>query len=197
MTADTRADDAPRWERRAWAAEFPDLPDPAGEPESEEIYLLPPHPSGINVKVRGDTLESKELLTAAHGLQLWRRAGSVRFPAEGSLLTDELWRRLGVALPLVGRVSRAEFVAKLGERPRRLATARVHKRRRLFEIGGCRAEVCRVRLAGRIIATAAIEEASAERAATAARLLGLHRWRNLDYVSALLDARLPWRPICG
>ena len=189
----TAAGEAPRWERRAWAADFPGLPDPLGEPETEEIYFLPPHPPGINVKLRGDALEIKELLTAEQGLQLWRPAASIRFPAEGATLTDELWRWLRVTLPMAGCVSQADFVERLVERPRRLAIARVHKRRRLFEVQGCRAEVCRVRRGNHVISTAAVEEACRDRAAAAARTLDLQRWRNLDYVSALLDSRLPWR----
>ena len=53
--------DTPRYEYRAWAPAFPGLPQPEGEAWSEETYLVALGLLSLNIKIRDDALEIKQL----------------------------------------------------------------------------------------------------------------------------------------
>ena len=89
-----------RFEYRAWAATFPELPQPEGEPWREETYLLPPHLASRNVKIRDGALEIKELVSEKDGMQSWHPAAKLEFPIAASALERELLLLLHLGIVL-------------------------------------------------------------------------------------------------
>lgn len=177
----------PVWERRAWAASFPGL-SPPGEAEEwgEEAYLLPIGLGGRNIKVRGGALEIKDLLVQSADAQLWRDAAHLPFPIPSATIERELILRLALNQPCSReRYTADQLLGELLGGRHNLAIVRLRKRRRVFESAGCRAEVGEVELDGRRILTACAEHEDPDRLRRAVAELGLDRYPNLDYPSAL------------
>lgn len=179
----------PVWERRAWAASFPGL-SPPGEAEewSEEAYLLAIGLGGRNIKVRGDALEIKDLLVQREDMQLWRDAARLTFPIPSATVERELILRLALNQPCSReRYTEDQLLGELLGPRHNVAVVRLRKRRRLFEAaGGCRAEVAEVEVAdGRRTLTACAEHEDPDRLRRAVVELGIDRYPNLDYPSAL------------
>ena len=185
----------PVWERRAWAASFPGL-GPPGEAEewAEEAYLLPIGLGGRNIKVRGDALEIKDLLAQRADAQLWRNAARLPFPIPSATVERELILRLALNQPLTReRYTRDQLLGELLGGRHNVAIVRLRKRRRIFESAGCRAEVGEVELDGRRILTACAEHEDPARLRQAAAELGIDRYPNLDYPTALTRLVVPRR----
>ena len=174
---------SPRFERRAWAAAFLDLPDPSAVAASEETYLLWQGRPDFNLKLRGGRLELKELIAEKNGLQQWRPGPKLGFPLAGQELCQ-----LGLASP--GRsVTYEDLAALLPDLEQAgLLAVPLRKRRLLFERSGCRAETAIVEARGKRLATAAVEDMDAALVRRAAAEMGLDRWPNLSYPTTLL----PW-----
>lgn len=182
------------WERRAWAPSFPGLGPPGeAEPWGVETYLLPLGLAGRNIKIRGGegggdvaALEMKDLVVQRGDLQLWQPAARLPFPIPAHLVERELIVRLALGQPLRReRFTVEDLLADLALARGNVVVVRLRKRRRLFEAAGCRAEVGEVEIDGRRILTACIEHPEADRVALAATELGIDRYPNLDYPSAL------------
>lgn len=185
----------PVWERRAWAASFPGL-GPPGEAEewAEEAYLLPIGLGGRNIKVRGDALEIKDLLAQRADAQLWRNAARLPFPIPSATVERELILRLALNQPLTReRYTQDQLLGELLGGRHNVAIVRLRKRRRIFESAGCRAEVGEVELDGRRILTACAEHEDPDRLRQAAAELGIDRYPNLDYPTALTRLVVPRR----
>lgn len=177
---------APRFERRAWASAFPGLPQPGEEPWTEDIYLVALGLTNRDIKIRGGALEIKELVLEAHGLQLWRPAARLEFPIPALTLERELMVLLQIGEPLRRpRYGPEEIMEDIVRRRRNVAAVPVRKRRRLFEVKGCRAETALVELAGQRAMTAAAEHEEADRLLEAVAEMGLDRYLNLSYPQVL------------
>jgi hypothetical protein len=173
---------SPRFERRAWAPAFPELPDPAAEQGAEEIYLLRPGRADFNLKLRDGRLELKELVALHDGLQQWRPTAKLEFPLPSAELG-----KLDIEPP-AAPVDYPSFEALRPVLERAgLVVLPLCKRRRLFERAGCRAETALVEAAGRRLATAAVEDVDPERVRRAAVEMGLDRLPNRAYPAVLLD----------
>jgi hypothetical protein len=175
----------PRFEYRAWAEAFPDLPRPESEPFADEVYLIPLGLGGRDIKIRGGALEMKDLLLEQDGLPLWQPAVRLEFPIPAHLVERELLERLALNQILRRRrYTQEELLEKLETR-RNIAVVPVQKRRKLFEVAGCRAESGEVLVAGRRLLTAAAEHESPGALRRAVAEMKLARYPNLDYPSAL------------
>lgn len=181
----------PVWERRAWtdaAAPFPGLSPPGGaEAWAGEAYLLPVGLGGRNIKVRAGALEIKDLLLQRADAQLWLDAARLPFPIPSATVERELILRLALNQPTSReRYTEEQLLGELLGARHNVAVVRLRKRRRLFESAGCRAEVAEVELGdGRRALTACAEHEDPDRLRRAVAELGLDRYPNLDYPSAL------------
>ena len=176
----------PRFEYRAWAEAFPDLPRPESEPFTDEVYLIPLGLGGRDIKIRGGALEMKDLVLEQDGLPLWDPAVRLEFPIPTRLVERELLERLALNQVLQRqRYTQEELLEELAEARRNIAVVPVQKRRRLLEIAGCRAESGEVLVAGRRLLTAAAEHETPDTLRRAVGEMKLARYPNLDYPAAL------------
>jgi hypothetical protein len=176
----------PRFEYRAWAEAFPDLPRPEGEPFADEVYLIPLGLGGRDIKIRGGALEMKDLLLEQDGLPLWQPAVRLEFPIPARLVERELLERLALNQVLRRqRYTQEELLEELAEARRNIAVVPVQKRRRLFEVAGCRAESGEVLVAGRRLLTAAAEHETPDALRRAVGEMKIAKYPNLDYPAAL------------
>lgn len=178
---------SPTYEYRAWDTAFHDLPRPEGTFE-EEIYLLPLGLSGRNLKLRGQALEIKDLLQEVDGLQLWLPAARLEFPIPAHLVERELLLRLALNQVLTReRYTREELLAEVVGARENVLSVPLRKRRHLYEVEGCRAEVCEIEFGERRILSACAEH---EDPATLRRAIGrmlLDRYPNIDVPTALAN----------
>jgi hypothetical protein len=175
--------DAPRHEYRAWAQAFPGLPQPEGEAWSEETYLVALGLQSLNIKIRGGALEIKQLRHDPGGPQLWALSARLEFPVPALALERELISLLQIGQPL--RRERYDVAAILedivGAR-RNVVAVRLRKRRRLYEVEGCRSETTEVELPdGTRVTTAAAEGEDGRRVLAAAGAMGLDGLPNTSY----------------
>lgn len=186
MEAEERA----RFEFRAWAPAFPDLPQPEGDDWSSEIYLIPLGLLTKSVKIRGDALEIKEMVSDRDGLQLWRPAARLTFPIPAATLERELMVLIKIGQPLHHeRYGADELLEDVAGTRRNVVAVPIRKRRHLFEVEGCRAECTEVEHAGRRIMTVAAEHEQPARLLAAVRAMKLERFENLAYPSELSRLR--------
>lgn len=177
-----------RYEYRAWAEAFPDLPQPDDEPWVEETYLLPLGLVGLGIKIRGDALEIKELLTDRDGFQLWSPAARLAFPIPALTLERELMVRLAIGEPLRRkRYGPQEIMTDIVQARRNVIAATLKKRRRLFEVASCRAETAAVEVEGQRMMTAAAEHEDMDQLRRAVAEMKLDRYPNLSYPETLLQ----------
>jgi len=176
-----------RFEYRIWGHAFPELPSPDQEPESREVYLVPPGVDGSNVKIRREALEIKRLLGVRAGLQHWLPALRCVLPLPATVIEEHLCPELGVAPPPLRRASYdlGQFLAEVATALPGVRVVSLVKRRRPFEIAGSRAERTRVTIADITLESAAIEAERFEWAARATDELKLRRAPNIDYVTAI------------
>ena len=169
-----------RYEWRAWASAFPDLPNPATGQESSETYFLLPGHDGCNLKLREGRLELKRLAGVSHGLQRWRFSPAKEFP----LAVDDLPPPVRACMASVEFLP-GEHELRAALRRAGLAVVDIRKLRRLFSVDGCQAEVTLVEQAGAMATTAAIEAETLDAARQAVASLELDRWPNRAYPAAL------------
>ncbi len=124
----------PRWEWRAFAADFgqaPALLRAAGEPrvrESAETYILSKN-SADNTKIRFELMDIKTLRQVDdHGLEQWFPLMKAGFPIEAQALSTTLrsWKTGGLSAD--APVSYADFMAYVDAHPDLVSVA-VTKRR--------------------------------------------------------------------
>ena len=187
MTPDT----TPRYEYRAWADAFPDLPRPDAEPWAEETYLLALGLLSRNIKLKDDALEIKELVADRGGLQLWRPSARLELPVPALTLERELMVLLQIGQPLRHeRYGVAEIMDDIVGARRNVVAVPLRKRRHLYEVEGCRAEVAEIEVNGQRTMTTAAEHEEADRLMAAMKAMGLDRYANLSYPEALSRMRL-------
>jgi hypothetical protein len=178
--------DKPRYEYRAWANAFPDLPQPDGEEWTEETYLVPLGLPSLSIKLRDGVLDIKEWKAGQDGPQLWQAAARLTFPIPAPTVDRELVTRLQISLPLSReRYGPDELVRDLLDARRNVVAVAVRKRRRIYDADGCRAETTAVEIGGQPFMTAAIEHESAAKVASTARKIGLDGFPNRSYPEVL------------
>lgn len=178
----------PLYEWRAWAPSFPDLPQPTEEDGwDDETYIIARSLLGLNVKIRGDTLEIKELLADRDGLQLWSPSAKLAFPIPALTLERELMVRLQIGQPLHREhYGQRELFEDVVLARQNLLPVRLRKRRHLFIMHGCRAENTEVEVAGERFMTAAVEHEVPEEVRAAVIAMKLDHHPNLAYPAALM-----------
>jgi exopolyphosphatase/guanosine-5'-triphosphate,3'-diphosphate pyrophosphatase len=181
----------PRWEWRTFGSRFGMAEDhfgaltPAAVQESDELYLL--SGEGANVKVRAGRVDVKILLDIGpEGLERWGPLAGMGFPlAAAGVVT--VFDALRLPVPPLARHAYTldQLVTELVPRGGPVRAVAVHKRRLLYGIGGCTAEVADVVADGRATRTIAIESEDAEAVSAAVRALGLEGYLNTSYPRGL------------
>jgi hypothetical protein len=179
--------DTPRYEYRAWAQAFPQLPQPEGEPWSEETYLVVLGLVSLNIKLRQDRLEIKQLKLETEGLQLWQSSARLPLPVPALVLERELMTLLQSGQPLHREhYDAAAILVDVVEARRNVAAISLRKRRRLLDAAGCRGEITEVEFPdGSRGMTAAVEDGVAANAQAAVRAMRLGDLPNLPYPRVL------------
>ena len=163
--------------------------------ESDEFYIVAPGYEDHNVKLRYGTLDIKALIGRQDGLEHWRPVLRVAFPIAADVLAEEVLPLVGLAEPALSReaYSQERFLEEVIHPQPGLILARVAKRRLMFLIEACRAELAEVRIDGRETESLAVESPNAAAVLRVTARLGLEGLENLCYPRAIerLVGRVP------
>lgn len=180
----------PRYEYRAWAPRLDevagrirDLGDPAARSESTEVYLVSPHVSHVNPKVRNGTLDVKVLLGVFDGFERWEPRLKAAFPLDDATLRDGVFPMLGLPAPTLGRTSFAleQLLAEVVDPHPGLHAVSVAKRRDSFRVADCMAELADVTVTDQRLQTVAVESSDPAALRRVSELVGLLHHANLNY----------------
>jgi hypothetical protein len=191
----TTGDDA-RFEFRVWDDRLDGVSErlgavsEAGEVrESAETYLVSSAVFDANPKIRADLLDIKVLVAVRDGFEQWTVHRKASFPIHAGVLTDDLFPLLGLAPPSLERetYTLSQLVDELvGSQPD-LAAVDVTKRRQMYSVNACGAEVSEVRIEGREIGTVAVESTDLDALREVRREIGLETYDNVSYPRAIRD----------
>ena len=183
---------APRYEYRVWAQDLAELHarlkkqcEPLSVRVSAEIYLV--FGADVNVKIRSEILDVKEILRTEQGFQLWTPTLKEAFPLAAATVRDVL--RLAGPNPPTFRVEyleMADFLA-LAKEAGAVVTA-VSKRRSGYSHEGCLLEFAEVNVEGSGLHTVAVESEDLDTAIEVVAQMGIDGLPNRSYPVALRQA---------
>lgn len=153
----------------------------------DDIYLMHPHGHRLLVKLRaGRRLEIKRRHRDVGNVQNWSMPVSKGFPL-GPRTRADLTRALSLrkGISRAAGLSPAHLLAALGTSDDGVTLHTVRKSRLLFGTGACRAEICRVSVAGWSGMTIALESADLPALVAALDDLRLGGLPNRSYGEAL------------
>jgi exopolyphosphatase / guanosine-5'-triphosphate,3'-diphosphate pyrophosphatase len=176
----------PRWEWRTFGDDFGDAEahfaalSTERVQETDEIYLLS-LVSDASVKVRGGLMDVKRLEQVADGLEQWRPVLKAEFPLPAQDAGHVL-EALGTGAAPSGRAEYdlAQLLDELVRPSPQLLVVEVHKVRRHFTVGGCRAEVSELRTDRGSRRTIAVESEDPGAVIAAVSGLGLSSRANVN-----------------
>jgi hypothetical protein len=183
----------PRFEYRVWA---PDLTELAGRlamhctpiavRTSEETYLIHPR-TDLNIKIRAETLDIKQLVRIQQGFQLWTPILKEAFPISASAaaqvmgyLTDAPTADEHAPLGI------DDFLARAKDAGSTMVT--VAKQRRGYLHEACILEFAEVAINGSGVHSVAIESEDLDAALAVADHLGINELPNQSYQRAIRHA---------
>jgi exopolyphosphatase/guanosine-5'-triphosphate,3'-diphosphate pyrophosphatase len=181
----------PRWEWRTFGTRFAHAEsafaklEKKGVQETDEIYLLTE--KGSNVKIRAALLDIKVLQKVNEaGLEQWMPVMKEGFPASAATIR-EVFKAMQVTPPDLTRdgYTLDQFLAELIEPSKAVRSARVHKRRVRYVVGGCTSELSDVTVDGFETRTIAVETEDAAAVVAAVESLGLSGYVNTNYSRGL------------
>jgi exopolyphosphatase/guanosine-5'-triphosphate,3'-diphosphate pyrophosphatase len=181
----------PRWEWRSFGRRFGEAETrlaaltPGGVQESDEIYLL--SGAGGNVKVRDALMDIKVLRQVnADGLEQWTPVMKAGFPLPAAEAA-EVFGALRFPVPSLSRASYTldEIIKEFAALGCAIREVKVHKRRTLYTVGSCMAELCDVVANGKSTRTIAVESEDAAKVIRAVKDLGLGGYMNTSYPRGL------------
>jgi hypothetical protein len=186
--------DAPRYEFRAWARDlcalFEQMQSLARSTEIKEcrdLYIVTTGITTFSTKIRGATLDVKQLIERRRPLERWRSYRKLQFPIAGHELRANISPVLGASpddFPSDSYDVQGFMQQAIAPYPDLRAVA-VQKTRYLFAMDACQAEYAEV-----IVDDARLESVAVESESVAATLrviarLGLRGRVNLNYQDAL------------
>lgn len=157
--------------------------------ESAETYLVSTAVLDANPKARADLLDIKRLVDVRDRFEQWTVHRKLEFPVDAAALADDLFPLLGLTPPQLQReaYSLAELVGEVVASHPDLAAVDVTKRRQMYTVDACRAEMSDVSLAGRQIRTVAVESTDLDALREVRRMLGVDTYDNMSYPRAIRD----------
>jgi len=155
--------------------------------ESSEVYIVSAGNRKNNVKIRYNTLDIKVLLKEEKGLQQWSPLTRVGFPLEMGSVRNEVFPRLGVAVPEFKRTvyTLDQYLEEIVRPHPELSIARVFKRRFGYIINGCLSEIAELLINSAAIKTVSVESVNIEELLQTKDMLGLHGYENVNYLLAI------------
>ncbi len=184
-------DVVPRYEYRVWARDLGELRarlegacDPTGTRTSRETYIISAMPD-INVKIRDEALDVKQLIGTERDFQLWTPILKQTLPVSAAII-DEVVRLLGAdPLPRTEAPREArEFTRLVADHPD-LAVVGVAKRRHGYTVDGCILEFAEVTMDGVRVDSVAVEADDLTAATAVADRLGISAYPNESYPAAI------------
>lgn len=179
------------FEFRIWGADADELGRairrrgrPSGEKTGCDSYLLLAGEPSLGIKARDGRLDVKRRIEVVDGLERWQPVFSAAFPLVSA---RELPERIAAAAGdrTIGSIEDLREAVRVSF-PSALVV-RVGKRRRLFDLAGCKAEVDEVEVRGRTLGSAAIEHEDARTLAGVLAEIARNGWRNAGYPEMLLE----------
>jgi hypothetical protein len=159
--------------------------------EATDTYLIPFKASAHSAKLRGEQLDVKTLLTVKSGLEQWTPAFKATVPLEKLELREQAFSLLGA--PFRGLetadslidVNQTDLVEKIARQVPELGVAEVFKRRYLFTVGQCSAELVELSVNGAWLMSVCVESVVPEAVHALCRELGLDDYPNHSYLTML------------
>ena len=183
----------PRYEYRVWA---PDLTELAGRLEmvctplgvrvSEETYVVHPR-TDLNIKIRAETLDIKQLVRIQQGFQLWTPILKEAFPLSASSAAEAMgYLAETPSADKQASLDMDEFLARAEETGTAMAT--VTKHRHGYVLEECILEFAEVTINGLGLHSVAIESEDLDSALAVADRLGINEHPNESYQRAIRRA---------
>jgi hypothetical protein len=184
----------PRYEYRVWASDLTELAarlaqrgEPLGVRGSDETYFVGHRPD-LNIKIRSEVLDIKQLIGSEEGFQLWTPILKEAFPLPASSAREVL-AHLAESDPPDGRDEPLDidnFLALAAEVGASVAT--VTKRRHGYVLEGCILEFAEVAIDGSHLHTVAVESEDLNTAVEVAGQLAINDLPNQSYPTAIRHA---------
>ena len=177
----------PRYEYRVWA---PDLTEPAGllamhctplgVRVSEETYVVHPR-TDLNIKIRAETLDVKQLVGTQQGFQLWTPILKEIFPLSGSAAAEAMGYMAESPSSAGGTVPLDvdDFLDAADKAGAVVAT--VAKQRHGYGLEECILEFAEVTIDGFSVHTVAVESEDLDNTVAMAGRLGIDELPNQSY----------------
>lgn len=187
-------DDSPRYEFRIWSQDFGHLfnclrtigrlCDIQG---CTDRYIVSSEVTTFSAKIRGSSIDVKQLVERRRPLEKWRAYLKLEFPLDRRTLQATIAPVLALEPERLAldRYSADSFLRAAVARNPSLACVTVQKTRFLFSVGGCRAEYTAASVAGSMLDTVAIEGPEPAAVLRLITRLGLRDHENLDYPRAI------------
>jgi hypothetical protein len=185
--------DATRYEFRRFGEDFAvmrerfaALGDGKKQAPSRETYIVTRLNIESNVKIRAGRLQVKTLRGRLQALEEWARPLDAEFPVSVEEIESIVVPALGLDLEIGrgGALTEGALLSVLAGQPA-LATIKVDKQRRLYDLGNCIAEYCELRVGDDKLETIAIETLDAEAAFAVLNKVGLGEAPNESYAEFL------------
>ncbi len=187
-----------RYEYRAFAKNFGLVEDrlrgraqPVRIQESNDTYLVPFSASAHSPKIRGQKLDVKTLLTVKTSLEQWTPSFKTDLPIKDQSLAERAFDLLGAPYPGLDSadalvdMNETQLVESVGRRAPELGVALVFKRRQLFTVGHCSAELVELSVNGAWLMSVCVESVVPEAVHSLCNDLGLNQYPNHSYLSML------------
>jgi hypothetical protein len=183
-----------RFEFRVWADQLDELGDrlrsqaePLEVRESTDTYFVSTSTVDANPKARADLLDIKVLVGVSEGFEQWGVRLKAGFPIDAALLRTELFPLLGLASADLEReeYSLSQLLAEVVDAHPDLAAVEVTKRRQMYAVNDCIAEITDATIADREIQTVAVESTDLGALTDVRRALGLDGHDNVSYPRAI------------
>jgi len=153
----------------------------------EERYILAAGIDDLSVKVRGGKLEIKCLQVVHQRLERWMPSASAPFPLSPNFLASAVLPALRVDHVELRpwAYGADELFDEVVQDSPNLCAVRVFKRRHLFELDRCKAEIVAMHLDGVAVCSVAAESADPEALTALIGALGMDGHENVNYPRAL------------
>jgi hypothetical protein len=151
--------------------------------EVHDTYLVTTATDGNNVKIRGQSLSVKKLMSVEQELELWRPSLKLDFPIAASAINKKIFKVLAVQVPLLDEeeFNTETFIMNVVRPHPEVRVAEVFKRRFLFQVERCKVEIDELLVNGAAIQSIAIESEEAAEVLRIRQLLDMQRYGNVSY----------------
>jgi hypothetical protein len=156
--------------------------------EVQDTYLVTSATESNNIKIRGQSLSVKKLISVEQELELWRPSLKLDFPIAASAINKKIFKVLAVPVPLLNgeefntdTFNTDTFIMSVVRPHPEVRVAEVFKRRFLFQVERCKVEIDELLVNGAAIQSLAIESEEAADVFRIRQLLDMQRYENVSY----------------